>query len=70
MDGDHPTLSRLIEVLRDFESEAESALTRLQQVPSHGSTSAPRTESEGKFDPLLECQSGLSNIINALNSLP
>ncbi|KAL6734181.1 hypothetical protein Aduo_004750 [Ancylostoma duodenale] len=35
MDGDHPTLSRLIEVLRDLESEAESALIRLQQVPSH-----------------------------------
>ncbi|EYC28699.1 hypothetical protein Y032_0007g3367 [Ancylostoma ceylanicum] len=35
MDGDHPTLTRLIEVLRDLESEAESALIRLQQVPSH-----------------------------------
>ncbi|EYC31937.1 hypothetical protein Y032_0003g1316 [Ancylostoma ceylanicum] len=35
IDGDHPTLSRLTEVLRDLESEAESALIRLQQVPSH-----------------------------------
>ncbi|EYC30586.1 hypothetical protein Y032_0005g2734 [Ancylostoma ceylanicum] len=35
MDGDHPTLSRLIEVLRDLDSEAESALITLQQNPSH-----------------------------------
>ncbi|RCN43289.1 hypothetical protein ANCCAN_10703 [Ancylostoma caninum] len=35
MDGDYTTLSRLIKVLRDIESEAESALIRLLQVPSH-----------------------------------
>ncbi|KHJ86533.1 hypothetical protein OESDEN_13711 [Oesophagostomum dentatum] len=35
MNNDHPPLGRLLEVLRDLDSEAESALIAVQQNPSH-----------------------------------
>ncbi|RCN33096.1 hypothetical protein ANCCAN_21080 [Ancylostoma caninum] len=35
IEGDHPTLTKLILVLRDLDGEAQSALITLEQEPSH-----------------------------------